>query len=497
MTDTVTPPPKRRLYRLSPIDRTGVFLGLGLAQLVVAGTGALSGAVVMVFISVPVGIVIAVALGGLGLVRLGGEPILSQVPIALRSVTTGRRSRLWLQPHLLLGPVVPSKTAPALALQELVSVDPSRFGVELRSPVGLVIDRDAQLYAVTVRVSGRQFGLLEPADQDYQLAGWGNVLAGFVRERPTVVSVRWPEWASPSGIEEQRDWLDTHKAAQPIADAVAAYERLLAEAGPIATRHEVLLTLTTHPSKVRLEKRHDGDREHACVEALLTETRVLLQRLAHAGLSARILDPGETARAVRLRLDPTVRSTLDRRHRATRTSVDSANLQPMATKWGWSSWTVDGSLHRSFDVKEWPRLDVPGDWMRDLLLYSAYVRTVTVFLQPVPRSRSQRAITAQATKIEADVAHRTEKGFRVGAWHRRAAQAVAEREEELVAGHVELTYGGLVTVTATTDEELDKACGDIVQVAAAAGIELRPCYGRHDDAVLAALPLARGVVART
>jgi Putative type VII ESX secretion system translocon, EccE len=489
VTDAAAQPvPKRRLYRLSPIDRTGVFLGLGIGQLAVSGTGALLGAVLMVFV--------AVLVGGLGLVRVRGESLLAQLPLAFVSVTSGRTHRDWFSAHPLLGEGNEKVKVPAIAAQELGSVDPTDFGADMRGPVGLVVDRRAQLYAITVRISGRQFGLLEPADQDYQLAGWGNVLAGFVRERPTVASIRWTEWASPSGIEEQRDWLESHKAAQPIADAVAAYERLLAEAGPIATRHEVLLTISTHPSKCRLEKRHEGDRERACVEALLQETRVLLQRLAHAGLTARVLDAPETARAVRLRLDPSVRATLDRRQRATHQQTDPSNFAPMATRQSWSTWTVDASRHRCFEVKEWPRLDVPGDWMRDLLLYSAYVRAITVFLVPVPRSKSQRAITSQATKIEADVAHRTEKGFRVGAWHRRAAKAVNEREEELVAGHVELTYGGLVTVTAATDDELDKACGDITQVAAAAGIELRACYGRHDAATLASLPLARGVVAR-
>jgi hypothetical protein len=74
---TATSSKERRLYRLAPVDKTGVFLGLSLVQLVVAGTGAVTGAIVMVLLSVPIGIVIAVLLCGIGLARLDRKPPLS------------------------------------------------------------------------------------------------------------------------------------------------------------------------------------------------------------------------------------------------------------------------------------------------------------------------------------------------------------------------------------------------------------------------------------
>ncbi len=78
------------------------------------------------------------------------------------------------------------------------------------------------------------------------------------------------------------------------------------------------------------------------------------------------------------------------------------------------------------------------------------VRTVSVFFEPVPRSKTQRSITREAAKIESDSEHRAEKGFRVGAHHRRAPRAVEEREEELVAGYGEFSYAGVVCVSAPT-----------------------------------------------
>jgi hypothetical protein len=487
----------RRLYRLAPVDKTGVFLSLSLVQLLVAGSGALAGSVVMVVASVPIGLAIAVGVGGIGLARLSGEPLLAQLPMLVRHTTNGRSSRNHLPPLPLLGPVEHPKKTPALWRQDIHTIDPSEYGVDLAGPVAVVVDRTAGLYAATLRIAGRQFGLLEPDEQDYQLANWGKVLQGFVTERPTITSVRWCEWAAPSGIEEQRDWLDTHKADQPIPDALASYERLLAEAGPIATRHEVLLTISTHTNRATLQKRHHRNRRAATLEVLLTETRQLQQRLTAAGLTAKVLDPAEQTRAMRLRLDPTGRSALERRQRSLGNDAGATtitNALPLATASTWTTYTVDSSLHRAFWVSEWPRLDVPGDWLRPLLLHSTAVRSIGVFFTPVPRSKSQRHITAQATKIEADVAHRNEKGYRVGAWHRRAAQAIKEREEEIVAGYTELAFTAIVNVTAPDIDELDRSCADLVQIAAAAGIELRALHGRHADALAAVLPCARSVV---
>ena len=109
------------------------------------------------------------------------------------------------------------------------------------------------------------------------------------------------------------------------------------------------------------------------------------------------------------------------------------------------------------------------------------------------RSKSQRSITRDAAKLESDTEQRSQKGFRVGAHHRRAARAVEEREEELVAGYGEFFYAGVVCITAPTLTGLEAATEEVSQVAVAVGLEVRPLYGRHDQAMAATLPVARGL----
>lgn len=221
------------------------------------------------------------------------------------------------------------------------------------------------------------------------------------------------------------------------------------------------------------------------------------QRLEGAGLVVSApLGPGEWARAMRLRLDPTCRARLDGRRRSfadTAGDVSVANALPAAVESAWTAWHTDDAWHRALYVAEWPRLDVPAAWMSDLMLYNGAVRSISVFFEPVPRSRSQRSITRDAAKLESDAEQRTQKGFRVGAHHRRAARAVEEREEELVAGYGEFFYAGVVCVTAPTLADLEAATEEVSQVAASVGLEVRPLHGRHDQAFAATLPIARGL----
>ncbi len=501
MTSTTTDRQKSRLYRLSPIDATGLMFGLTFPQLILVAAGVVIGSIVMVTSSVPIGIGILLLGASLGLVRIHGASIAELAPQGLRYAR--QRSGdggAWFSAVPLLGGDL-DDAPPALADQDVLVVDPGPLGL---GPPGAEIavsrDRKAGTYAATIRVAGRQFALIDHGEQDWLVTQWGTALQAFIAERTPVVSIRWSEWAAPAGLEEHRSWLKDHLDDNPLHDVRQAYEELLNEAGSRSTRHEVLVTVTIHSGKVRMVRRHNGDRVRAAVELLLTETRLFGQRLEGAGLLVSTpLSPGEWSRAMRLRLDPSCRAALDGRRRSladASSEVSISNAGPTAAESTWTAWRADGAWHRGLYVSEWPRLDVPARWMSDLMLYNGAVRTVSVFFEPVPRSRSQRSITRDAAKIESDSQQRSEKGFRVGAHHRRAARAVEEREEELVAGYGEFFYAGVVCVTAASLSELEAATDEITQVAASVGLELRPLHGRHDRAMIASLPVARGVAPR-
>jgi hypothetical protein len=140
-------------------------------------------------------------------------------------------------------------------------------------------------------------------------------------------------------------------------------------------------------------------------------------------------------------------------------------------------------------------LDVPAAWLDPLLSARVLDRTVVLYFEPVRPSLSRRRIERDATRLATDAEQRVNRGFRVGARHRRSTAAVEEREAELVAGYAEVGVVGLVVATASSDTAMESTATQISQAASAAGLELRQLDGRHDLALAASLPLGRPIQA--
>jgi len=168
------------------------------------------------------------------------------------------------------------------------------------------------------------------------------------------------------------------------------------------------------------------------------------------------------------------------------------NAGPMATRNEWTHVLVDSAFHACFAVVEWPRLEVPPNWMEPVLLHAGGTRTIAMHMEPVPPSQSQRRVDKDSVRLVVDAEQRSRAGFRVGALHRRAESDVAARESELVAGYCELEFCGLVTVTAADIDQLERSCAEWEQVAAHSGLQLRRLNGQHDAAFACTLPLGIG-----
>jgi hypothetical protein len=500
----------RTTYRLAPRDRTGWVLGLSGPQVVILGTAVMVGVLAssrvgLVIAGIPVALAAAVAFG-----RLRGRPLLEVAPPALAWARRRLRHRTtWAAPSS--PPAMPVAAGddgseielalpPPMDGQLLLSVDAVAYDPALDgASIAVVRDPRTETYTAALSVASSSFTLTEPAEQDRLLAAWGDALAGFCTEAGPVTAVRWLEWAAPAGLDEQLAYLAEHGHGDTADPAYASYRLLLGRAGPLATRHHCLLTVTVDARRVTARQRHRGDARAACVEALLGELRLFAGRLERAGLVVgQPLSPPELSATVAARLDPEAAPvTGGRRSLAQRAGLAPAGpagaVWPSTTDARRGHWAVGSSVHRCFWVAEWPRLEVGADWMQPLVLAAGAVRTLALVAEPVAPRRSHRAIERDATKLASDEEHRRAKGFRVSASHRRAQADVEERESQLVAGFGEFTYAGIVTVAAADVEALERACDDLCQVAAGAGVWLTPLDFRHDQAVAACLPLARAL----
>jgi hypothetical protein len=498
----------RRTYRFGPLDRGGWILGLAGSQCIAMATGILAGGFLLDRgAPVPLVIVPVIAAAAFAFGSVARTPVYELAPPAARfALAMVRRRNTWFaELPLLKGttddglrhPPLP----PFLAGLSLVDAGPVPWApLSGVTGVGVVLDRTGRTASASVRVAGRDFSLLERADQERLIQLWGDVLAGFCAERTAVESVRVSEWAAPAGVAQHERYLAVAGASTVGSEAHRSYEALLAEAGPVATSHDVLVTVTVAARRVRKRLADAPRGAAAAVEALLEELRLLVARLEVAGLTVEgPLSAVETAEALRLRCDPGTAATLETRGRslaALAGAVSRYNAGPLVTDARWSALLVDGSLHRTYWIAEWPRLEVGPNWLEPLLLHAGAVRCFAIHYEPVPPSRAFRRIDRDATRLGADEEQRSRSGFRIGARHRRAEEAVLEREAELVAGYAELEFAGFVTVTATDEAGLSAACSEYEQAAAQAGLEIRPLDGRHDVGFACTLPVGRGLARR-
>lgn len=508
--------PEPRTYRFGPLDRGDWILGLGGTQCLAIAAGIVASAVTL-DLGAPAPAVIAPAAAGVlfALATWDGRPVHEWVPLLARHAlmrVTGRHG--WMAPLPLLGAraarPVEASLPPFLEGLRIVPVDPER-----PDGMGVVVDEHDGTVSASLPVRSREFSLVERSEQERAVQLWGAALAGFCVERSPVSRVRVTEWAAPAGLAEHEQFLarTTTQPAEPEQQtesaAVTSYRELLAAAGPLAVDHEVLVTVTVDPRRLRADgpgrrqPRRDRDRDRVsqqAIGALVDELRLLAGRLDAAGLHVDApLSANRIAETMRLRFDPTVAQRLTTR-RATLAElagvVSSWNRGPLATESAWPHLRVDGAVHRTYWVAEWPRLDVPPNWLEPVLLHAGGTRTFAVHYEPVPATSSRRRIDRDSTRLAADEEQRARAGFRVGARHRRAQRAVVEREAELVSGYAELEYAGFVTVTAADEAALARACAEYEQVAAQAGLELRALDGRHDLGFVCSLPVGRGLSAR-
>jgi hypothetical protein len=367
--------------------------------------------------------------------------------------------------------------------------------------------------------------LADPDEQDGRVRAFGTALASLGREASPIVRVAWSQFTAPLPLDSHLAYLESAKREVPDPGMHSAYCELLSTYEDQARQTEVLVTLTASlaklpvdrsptvapPTRGRAGRQDRGDHRERALDAadariraggrrLFEEAELLAGELSNAGLVATgPLPVGQIARAVRERLDPSVRHQLARRDRSLGDILgltSSENAFPLIVEEHPRSVRTDATSHRVFRVAEWPRSEVRADWLAPMLSASDVTRSFTVIFAPQSRRLARRQALAVATRVGANIDEREAKGRRVGAEERRAQLAAEALDEELEAGAAMELVLGLVDVTAPSEIELDRACDHGIATAADVGIELRNVELRQGDALVAALPLGRGVLGR-
>jgi len=165
---------------------------------------------------------------------------------------------------------------------------------------------------------------------------------------------------------------------------------------------------------------------------------------------------------------------------------------PMAMEEEWSLVRVDGMVHVTYWVAEWPRTEVRSDFLAPLLLGSARA-TLSLVMEPLGPDVAVRKVEASRTADLADAELRRRGGFISTARHARESEVLARREVELADGHASFRYSGFITVSAPSVPELVSACDTVQHAAGQCRLALRRLYGDQASAYTCTLPLGRGL----
>jgi hypothetical protein len=467
--------------KFSRLARRGVLLGLSGPQLLMAslaaGTlilGLYVGAVVMTF---PViGVFLALAF-----VAADGRRLIEWAPIGTRWLWRSTGGQLIYRRRIM-------KPRPAGTLA--LPGDAARLRQWADADTGAVMVHDPHAATLTaiIGVAHPAFVLLDPAEQERRVVSWGRVLATACRSS-RIGSLQVMERTLPDSGEGLAQWWDSHGGRDQTWTS-RTYAELIDRAGPAGERHASTISISLDMKIAGRAIRAAGGGMRGAAAVLRQEMATLVAALRSADLSpSDWLDPGDLAVILRSAYDPAVAGSLERHGDIGR---DLATAGPVAVTESWGSLRSDSAHHCVLWISEWPRSLVFPGFLAPLLLSSGIRRTFTLLYTPMRTDRAARDIRKKKTEYISDAAQRQKIGQIEDAQQTAEYQDVLQQEADLTAGHGVLRCTGLVAISASDSDELERSVAAVEQTAIQASCETRRLWGQQAQAFAAsALPLAR------
>jgi len=461
-------------YRFGPRERSGALAGFRAGQILTVALGLVAGVLVLRSrpdaTSVGVALLMLVLCAALATWPLAGRTGDQWIPVVVRWSTrrVGGRGP-WR------GRRRGQRRMDSLSGLRLLSVG--------QRDMGVVHDVRGRTLTAVLSLRGQSFALLGPDDQDRRVAGWSAVLASLAREGSPVERVQWLAASFPDEGHGVHAYLGDRRAADPASACVSSYESLLCDIDADASTHDVTLAV-----QVRMGK----SLERSC-ESLQREVAQMVRQLGDADIGVNAVSTVDDVADLLLRTYDPHRGPVPRGAQAggacSRSTVDP---WPMAMSEEWATLRVDGMVHATFWVAEWPRTEVHSDFLAPLLLSPARA-TLSMVMEPLGPEKALRRVEASRTADMADAELRRRSGFVATARHARESEVLARREAELADGHASFRYAGYVTVSATSEAELSVACDAVEHAAGQSRLLLRRLYGDQASGYTCTLPLARGL----
>ncbi|MEU0265189.1 SCO6880 family protein [Nocardioides sp. NPDC006303] len=476
-----------RPYELAPVkfsrlSKRGIILGLSLSQLVVLGIGALA-LLVALYTASGAGLVIAtpvlVTCAVLAWGSVGGRRVVAWLPIttiwAWRTATGQREFRRRI-----------TRPRPAGTLALPGDAASLRQWHDDETGAVMIHDPHAATLTATIGVTHPAFTLLDPAEQQRRVTGWGRVLATTCRSG-RIASLQVLERTLPDSGRGLADWWKSH-GTHDDTWASKTYAELIDQAGPAGERHATTISIALDMKAAGRAIRAAGKGIRGAAAVLRQEMTTLTAALRAADLSpGDWLSPGELALILRTAYDPGVATALERQGTLGR---DLATAGPNAINESWGSLRSDSAHHAVLWISEWPRSQVYPGFLAPLVHTTGVHRAISLHYKPIRADLAVRDLRRKKTEYISDAAQRQRIGQIEDAQQTAEYADVLQQEADLTAGHGLLRLTGLLALSAADADELERVVAAVEQAAVQASCETRRLWGQQAHALAAAaLPL--------
>jgi len=415
-------------------------------------------------------------LAGTAFVRVAGRPAVEWIGTA--SHYWGRRTTTQTEYRARLSPPRPSGT---LGLGgDGASL---RFHIDPVSQAAMIHDPHRQTITAVLSVSHPAFVLLDRHDQEQRVSRWGRMLASLAQSG-TIAACQMLEATVADRGDAITGWYG-ERGMHNGGWADVQYANLLEGTHLGASTHRTTVSVALDMRASARAIKAQGGGMTGAAALLRQDMASLADGLRQAGLTVgEWLNEAELASIIHYAYDPSLLSD------PARSTLSHAG--PLAFSEHWDHLRHDGAWSSVMWISEWPRIDVPPDFLHSLIFAQGVRNTLSIVARPLPADVALRQLRKEKTEAVSDQAQKARVGQIADLSDAQEYHDLIEQERSLIAGHTDIEFCGFIAVTAPSREELVAAQATIVRAAGTAACEVRPLYGRQAQGfVLASLPLAR------
>ncbi len=355
------------------------------------------------------------------------------------------------------------------------------------NPFAMIHHRSVDHYSVVIDTRPEGVVGLDQEDIDRRAAMWGTYLASLARQRDLIGVQVVVETVPDSGLRLERAAMaNLDPSAPEFSQRVL---RKIVETAPAGSAQiTTTVTLTFDAAKHDGKGVRDVDTMADDIGTCLPEMISTL-RLTGAGHSLRSRVAADIVDDTRVAFDPSVATAIEKARSEDGTGLTWSECGPVSAHSGKDYYAHDGSVSTSVMMVEPPKGVFYTLQLKELLRPSERVarKRVALLYRPMDPALSAQLADWRVTSATSNADSRRNTG---PSERRKAALASAKANAKAEAEGAPFVRIGLIA-TATVEDiaDLPTARSALMNLAGQARLKFRPCWGMHDTAFVASMPL--------